>query len=172
MTTNGRTRHGNKAKSEDPLDSLYNLGEAIKDDFESDIERAIEQGIAKAKFTTASAADIDVRREGFLHLRENAEDRKRKNALKANRDRGTLAAHHLKILGDFAANGQQYVEDVIEHLVEDIPHRSPAVQPIAESLTRASAKILSAAYTESLQFLAERGPQEIDQATPPGQDQQ
>ena len=172
MTTNGRTRHGNKAKSEVPLGSLYDLGEDIKDSFEADLDRAIEQGIAKAKFTTSSAADIEVRHEGFLHLRENAEDRKRYEALKANQDRGTLTAHHLKLIGDFAANGQQYVEDVVEHLTEDIAHRSPAVQPVAESLTRASAKILSAAYTQSLQFLAERGFQEIDQATPPGQDQQ
>ena len=172
MTTNGRTRHGNKAKSEVPLGSLYDLGEAIKDDFAADLDRAIEQGIAKAKFTTSSAASIEVRHEGFLHLRENAEDRKRYEALKANQDRGTLTAHHLKLIGDFAANGQQYVEDVVEHLTEDIAHRSPAVQPVAESLTRASAKILSAAYTQSLQFLAERGFQEIDQATPPGQDQQ
>jgi hypothetical protein len=171
MTTNGRTRHGNKAKSEDPLDSLYNLGEDIKDGFEADLDRAIEQGIAKAKFTTSSGASIDVRHEGWLH-RENAEDRKRYEALKANQDRGTLTAHHLKLIGDFAANGQQYVEDVIEHLVEDIANRSAAVQPIGESLTRASAKILTAAYAQSLQFLAERGFQEIDQATPPGQHQQ
>ena len=172
MTTNGRTRHGKRAKSDDPLDSLYDLGEAIQDDFAADLDRAIEQGIAKAKFTTSSAANIDVRHEGFLHLRENAEDRKRYEAHKANKDRGTLTAHHLKLLGDFAANGQQYVEDVVEHLVEDIPHRSPAVQPVAESLTRASAKILAAAYSQSLQFLAEQGFKEIDQATPPGQHQQ
>jgi hypothetical protein len=172
MTTNGRTKHGNRAKSEVPLGSLYDLGEDIKDGFEADLDRAIEQGIAKARFTTSSAADIEVRHDqGLLH-RENPEDRKRKNALKANKDRGTLTAHHLKLIGDFAANGQQYVEDVIEHLVEDIPHRSPAVQPIGESLTRASAKILAAAYSQSLQLLAERGFQEIDQATPPGQDRQ
>jgi hypothetical protein len=172
MTTNGRTRHGNKAKSEVPLGSLYDLGEDIKDSFEADLDRAIEQGIAKAKFTASSAASIEVRHDqGLLH-RENPEDRKRYEALKANQDRGTLTAHHLKLIGDFAANGQQYVEDVVEHLTEDIAHRSPAVQPVAESLTRASAKILSAAYTQSLQFLAERGFQEIDQATPPGQDQQ
>jgi hypothetical protein len=172
MTANGRTRHRNGTKSEVPLGSLYNLGEDVKDSFEADIERAIEQSIARAKFTTSSAANIEVRHEGFLHLRENAEDRKRKNALKANRDRGTLTAHHLKLIGDFAANGQQYVLDVVEHLTEDIAHRSPTVQPIAESLTRASAKIVAAAYTESLQFLAERGSQEVDQATLPGQDQQ
>ena len=172
MTTNGRTGRRNGTKPEDPLESLYDLGEDIKDDFKADLDRAIEQGIAKAKFTASSAASIEVRHDqGLLH-RENPEDRKRYEALKANQDRGTLTAHHLKLIGDFAANGQQYVEDVVEHLTEDIAHRSPAVQPVAESLTRASAKILSAAYTQSLQFLAERGFQEIDQATPPGQDQQ
>jgi hypothetical protein len=171
MTTNGRTRHGNRAKSEDPLEDLFNLGEDIKDDFEADLDRAIEQSIAKAKFTTSGAADIEVRREGWLQ-RENAEDRKRKNALKANQDRGTLTAHHLKLIGDYAANGQQYVIDVVEHLTEDIANRPAAVQPVGETLTRASAKILTAAYAQSLQFLAERGFQTIDQATPPGQQQQ
>ena len=42
MTTNGRTRHGNKAKSEDPLDSLYNLGEDIKDAFEADLDVVVK----------------------------------------------------------------------------------------------------------------------------------
>jgi hypothetical protein len=172
MTTNGRSRPRNRTKSERPMNSLYDLGEDIKDGFEADLDRAIEQGIAKARFTTSSAADIEVRHDqGLLH-RENPEDRKRKNALKANKDRGTLTAHHLKLIGDYAANGQQYVEDVIEHLVEGIANRPAAVQPIGESLTRASAKILSAAYSQSLQLLAERGFQEIDQATPPGQAQQ
>jgi hypothetical protein len=171
MTTNGRTRRGNKAKAEDPLDSLYGLGDDIQDSYEADLDRAIEQSIAKAKFTTSGAADIEVRREGLLQ-RENPEDRKRKNALKANQDRGTLTAHHLKLIGDFAANGQQFVMEVVEHLTEDIANRPAAVQPIGESLTRASAKIVAAAYSQSLQFLAERGFQTIDQATPPGQHQQ
>jgi hypothetical protein len=172
MTTNGRTRHRNGTKSEDPVGSFYDLGEAVQDSFEADLDRAIEQSIAKAKFTTSSTADIEVRHEGVLHLRENAEDRKRKNALKANQDRGTLTAHHLKLIGDFAANGQQYVMDVAEHLTEVVARRSPAVQPVGESLTRESVKIVATAYTESLQFLAQRGFQEIDQATLPGQHQQ
>jgi hypothetical protein len=171
MATNGRTRHGNKAKSESPLGALYDLGEDIKDGFEADLDRAIEQSIAKAKFTTSSAANIDVRHEGWLH-RENAEDRKRYEALKANQDRGTLTAHHIKLIGDFAANGQDFVMEVAEHLTEDIANRPAAVQPLGESLTRASMKILAASYAQSLQFLAERGFQQIDQATPPGQHQQ
>jgi hypothetical protein len=171
MTTNGRTRHGNRAESEDRLESLYDLGEDIKDDFQAAIERAIDQSIARAKFTTSGAADIDVRHEGILH-RENPEDRKRKDALKANNDRGKLTAHHTKLIGDFSATGQQLVMDVAEHLTEDIANRPAAVQPIGESLTRASMKILTAAYAQSLQFLAERGFQEIDQATLPGQHQQ
>jgi hypothetical protein len=172
MTTNGRTRRGNRAKSEDPLDSLYDLGEDIKDDFQAEIERAIDQSIARAKFTTSSAADIEVRHDqGLLH-RENPEDRKRKDALKRNQDRGILTARHVKLIGDFAVTGQQYVIDVVEHLTEDIANRPAAVQPIGESLTRASAKILTATYAQSLQFLAERGFQTVDDATPPGQHQQ
>jgi hypothetical protein len=171
MTTNGRTRQGKRAKPEDPLDSLYDLGEDIKDGYEADLERAIEQSIARAKFTTSGAADIKVRREGWLQ-RENPEDLKRKNALKAIQDRGTLTARHIKLIGDFAANGQQYVMEVVEHLTEDIANRPAPLQPIGESLTRASAKILAASYAQSLQFLAERGFQEIDQATLPGQHQQ
>jgi N-acetylglutamate synthase-like GNAT family acetyltransferase len=59
-----------------------------------------------------------------------------------------------------------------EHLLEDVHSRPAELQPIAETLTNASLKILSAAYVESLQFLAERGFQTVDQATPPGQRQQ
>jgi hypothetical protein len=171
MTTNGRAGRRNGTKPQDPLDSLYDLGDDIQDTYEAEMERAIEQSIARAKFITSGAADIEVRREGWLQ-RENAEDRKRKDALKANKDRGTLTAHHLKLVGDFAANGQNFVMDVVEHLTEDIANRPATVQPIGEMLTRASAKIVAAAYTESLQFLAERGSQEVDQATLPGQHQQ
>jgi hypothetical protein len=171
MTSNGSVGHGKRAKSEGPLGDLYNLGEDLKAGYEADIDRAIEQSIARAKFTTSGAADIEVQHEGFLH-RENPEDRKRKNALKANKDRGTLTAHQLKLIVDFAANGQQYVMELAEHLTEDTANRPASVQPIGESLTRASLKIISASYAQSLQLLAERGFQTIDQATPPGQHQQ
>jgi hypothetical protein len=171
MITNGSVGHGKRAKSEVPFESLYNLGEDIKDSYEAALERAIEQSIARAKFTTAGAADIEVRHDqGLLH-RENPEDRKRKDALKRNQDRGTLTARHLKLIGDFTANGQQFVLDVGEHLVEDMHNRPAEVQPLAETLTKESMKIVAAAYAESLQFLAERGFQTIDQATPPGQQQ-
>jgi hypothetical protein len=171
MTTNGRVGKRKGTKSQDPLDPFYNLGEDIQDSYETAIERAIDQSIAMAKFTTPGAADIEVRREGWLR-RENAEDRKRKDALKRNQDRGTLTARHIKLIGDFAANGQQYVLDVAEHLTQDIANRPAAVQPLGETLTRVSVKVLTAAYAQSLQFLAERGFQTIDQATPPGQQQQ
>jgi hypothetical protein len=171
MTTNGRTKHRNRAKAEDPLEDLFNLGEDIQDSYQAEIEQAIEQSIARAKFTTSGAADIEVRREGWLQ-RENAEDRKRKDAQKANRDRGKLTAEQTKLLGDYTANGQRFIMDVAEHLTEDIANRPAAVQPVGETLTRASMKILTAAYAQSLQFLAERGFQEIDQATLPGQHQQ
>jgi hypothetical protein len=42
MTTNGRTRHGNRAKSDDPVDSFYNMGEVILEGYEADLDRAIE----------------------------------------------------------------------------------------------------------------------------------
>jgi hypothetical protein len=61
--------------------------------------------------------------------------------------------------------------DVGEHLLEDAHNRPAELQPIAETLTNASLKIVTAAYVESLKFLAERGFQTIDQATPPGQQQ-
>jgi hypothetical protein len=168
MTTNGRTRHRNGTKSEDPVDSFYDLGEEIQGSFEAAMERAIDQSIALARFTSSGAADIEVRREG-LTRRENAEDRKRKDALKRNRDRGKLTADHTKLLGDYAVNAQQYVLDVVEHMTEDIANRPAAVQSVGEMLTKGSAKILTANYLQSLQFIAERGFQTIDQATPPGQ---
>jgi hypothetical protein len=175
MTANG-SRGGRKGtKSQDSVGSLIDLGKDVINGFATDIDRAMEESTAireaEAKFGSPGAAGIEVRREGLLQ-RENPEDRKRKDALKANRDRGKLTADHTKLIGEFAANGQQFVMDVAEHLTEDIANRPAAVQPIGETLTRASMKILTAAYAQSLQFLAERGFQTIDQATPPEQQQQ
>ncbi len=175
MSTNGRVGGGKRSKAKDPLDSLIDLGEDVLESYEAAIEQAIEKSMAireaEAKFGAGGAAGIQVRREGLLQ-RENAEDRKRANALKANRDRGYLIADHLKTLGGFAAKGQEFVLDVVEHLTEDTHNRSAEVQPIAEMLTKASTKVISKAYVESLQFLGERGFQTIDQATPPSQQQQ
>jgi hypothetical protein len=179
MTTNGRVRGRKGTKPQDPLDSLINLGEDVLDGYEAAIEQAIEKSMAireaEAKFGNPGSAEIEVRNpsvfQGFLR-RENPEDRKRYEALKANRDRGYLTADHLKILGGFAAKGQEFVLDVVEHLTEDNHNRSAEVQPIAEMLTKASTKVISKAYVESLQFLGERGFQTIDQATPPAQRQQ
>jgi hypothetical protein len=175
MTTNGR-RGGRKAtKSQDPVDYVINLGKDVLDSYEAAVEQAIEKSMAireaEAKFGNPGAGGIEVRHEGFLR-RENAEDRERANALKANRDRGYLTADHLKLVGGFAAKGQEFVLDVVEHLTEDSHTRSAEVQPIAEMLTQASTKIVVASYVESLKFLAERGFQTIDQATPPRQRQQ
>jgi hypothetical protein len=178
MTTNGRVGGRKRTKAKDPLDSLIDLGEDILDGYEAAIEQAIEKSMAireaEAKFGNPGSAGIEVRQgsifQGLLR-RENPEDRKRYEALKANRDRGYLTADHLKILGGFGANGQRFILDVVEHLVEDTHTRPAEVQPIAETLTNASTKIISAAYAESLKFLAERGFQEINQATSPGQQQ-
>jgi hypothetical protein len=176
MSTNGRVGGGKRTKAKDPLDSLIDLGEDILDGYEAAIEQAIEKSMAireaEAKFGTSGAAGIEVRKAGIfqgLLTREDPEDRKRYEALKANRDRGILTADHIKIIGGFAVNGQRFVLDVVEHLVEDTHTRPAEVQPIAETLTNASTKILSAAFAESLKFLAERGFQTVDQATLPGQ---
>jgi hypothetical protein len=176
MTTNGRVGGRKKTKPEDPVDYIINLGKDILDGYEAAVDEAVNKSKAireaEAKFGNPGSGGIEIRHDqGLLH-RENPEDRKRYEAFKANRDRGYLTADHIKILGGFAAKGQEFVLDVGERLIEDAHNRPPEVQPLAETLSNASMKILSAAYAESLKFLAERGFQEIDQATPPGQHQQ
>ena len=179
MTTNGRTGDRKTKKSQDPVDYIINLGKDVLDGYEAAIEQAIEKSMAireaDAKFGNPGAAGIEVRRGHIfqgLFTREDPEDRKRYEALKANRDRGYLTADHIKIVGGFAAKGQEFVLDVGEHLLEDMHNRPAEIQPLAETLTNASMKILAAAYTESLKFLAERRYQTSDQETPPGQHRQ
>ncbi len=154
------------------MDYIINLGKDVMDGYEAAMEQALEKSMAireaEAKLGNAGTAGIEVRHEGWLQ-RENPDDRKRADALKANRDRAKLTALHLKDLGDFAANGEQFVLDVVTHLTQ-ITHDLPdEVQPVGEVLTKASTRVLSAAYVKSLQFLEERGSQEIDQATKPRQ---
>ena len=176
MTTNGRTAGHKGTKAQDPVDYVISLGKDVLDSYGAAMEQAIEKSMAireaETKFGNPGSAGIEVRRGNIfqgLFTREDPEDRKRYEALKANRDRGYLTADHIKIVGGFAAKGQEFVLDVVEHLTEDT-HTQPAeVQPIAELLTQASTKILVASYVESLKFLAERGFQTIDQATPPRQ---
>jgi transcriptional regulator with XRE-family HTH domain len=127
------------------------------------VEKSLKHRAAEAKFGTPAGAKIEVRREGLLR-RENPQDRKRKNALKANKDRGTLTAHHLKDLEGFAASGQRYVLDAIEHLKEVTDDLPDELQPIAETLTKATTKIISASYVECLKFLAAWGIQDTEQA--------
>jgi hypothetical protein len=175
MTTNWRVVNGNGTKPEDPVGAFKNLGKDVVRGLAAEIDQAITKGMAIREaeaFGNPGSADIKVRREGFLFRHDNPEDRKRFEAKKANRDRGYLTADHLKILGGFAAKGQQFVLDVGEHLLADAHNRPAEEQPIAETLTNASMKILSAAYIESLQFLAEQGFQTVNQATPPDQQQQ
>ena len=97
--------------------------------------------------------------------RENPEDRKRFEAWKANRDRGYLTGDHLKLIGGFVANGEKFVLDVGNHLNEITNDLPDELRPVGEVLSNASMRILSGAYVESLQFLAEMGFQEIAQAT-------
>jgi hypothetical protein len=174
MTTNWRVVNGNGTKPEDAVAAFKNLGKDVVHGLAAEIDQAITKSMAIREaeaFGNPGSGDIEVRREGLLR-RENPEDRKRFEAKKANRDRGYLTADHLKILGGFAAKGQQFVLDVGEHLLADAHNRPAEEQPIAETLTNASMKILSAAYIESLQFLAEQGFQTVNQATPPDQQQQ
>jgi hypothetical protein len=165
VNKNGQAVEGN---TEDLLDALYQMGGALMQEHQAVIDRAIEQCAAKVKFGTPGRADIEVRREG-LRRRENPADRRRYEALKANRDRAILTARHLNDLGGFAASGQQYVMEVIEHLTDMSKDFPEDLQPISEALTKASAKILTGSYAECLKFLAEMGFLEIAEATPPGQ---
>jgi hypothetical protein len=175
MTTNGRDTTRNGTKPQDPLEYLKHMGKDVMHGFDAAVDRVMNKSRAikeaEAKFGIPGASDIEVRFEGLLH-RKNPEDSKRYEAKKANRDRGVLTADQLKLLGGFAANGQKYVLDVGTHLTEITNALPEELQPVGETLTNASLKILSMSYIESLQFLAERGFQTIDQATPPGQYQQ
>jgi hypothetical protein len=175
MTTNGRVGARNGTKPKDPLGAFKNLGKEVLDGYEAAMERAINKSNAireaEAKFGTPGPAGIEVRREGLLQ-RENPEDRKRADTLKKNRDRGYLTADHLKLLGGFAVNGQQYVMDVVERLSEATDDLPDELQPIGELLTNVSTKIMTSSYAECLKFLAEMGFLEIAQATPPEQHQQ
>jgi hypothetical protein len=174
MTSNGRAAGGKKTKSKDPLGSLIDLGKDVMHNYEAMIDQAMNKSMAireaETKFGTPGTAGIKVRREGLLQ-RENPEDRKRADALKANHDRGYLTADHLKGLGGFAVNGQQYVMDVVERLSEATDDLPEELQPIGEVLTNLSTKVMTNSYAECLQFLAEMGFLEIAQATKPGQQQ-
>jgi hypothetical protein len=174
MTTNWQAVNGNGSEPEDPMWFLKNTGKNIVDDYEHAINRAIEksQAIREAerKFGTPGTADITLRREGLLR-RVNPEDRERANALKANRDRGILTAHHLKDLGGFAVNGQQYVLDVVTRLTQITDDLPNDLQPVGELLTNTSTRVLITSYGECLKLLAEMGFQEIAQATKPKQQQ-
>jgi hypothetical protein len=108
MSTNGKVGEEKRTKSQDPLESLFDLGEDVVHGFEAAVERALNKSQAikeaEAKFGSSGIADIDVRHEGWLR-REDPEDRKRADALKANRDRKILSAHHINDLGGFAVSG-------------------------------------------------------------------
>jgi hypothetical protein len=176
MTTNG-SRGGQKGtKPQDPLGSLIDLGKDVISGFAADIDRAMEQSTAiraaEAKFGAPGVADIEVRHEGFLNLRENAEDRKRKNALKANRDRKVLSAHHLNDLGGLVVTGEKYVLDVAEHLSDVTDNLPDHLQPLGQTLTKAGVQILSGTFIELVKFNAEMGTLEITEATKPGQHRQ
>jgi len=175
MTTNGRVGVGNGTKPEDPVGAFMNMGKDVLNGYEALIDQAINKSLAireaQEKFGTTGTAGINVRREG-LRRRENPEDRKHADVLKANRDRGILTGHHLKDVVGFVVNGQQFVMDAAERLTEITAELPDDLQPLGTTLTKASLQIISGSFVESAKFLAERGFQEIDQATKPGQQQQ
>jgi hypothetical protein len=175
MTTNWRVVNGNGTKPEDPLGAFKNLGKDLLEDYQATIDQALNKGMAireaEAKFGSPGTPGIKVRREGLLR-RENPEDRKRADTLKANRDRQILTAHHVKDVGQFIASGQKFVMDVAVHLRETTADLPDDLQPLGMTLTKASLQILSGTFIESAKFNAEMGLQEITQATMPGQQQQ
>jgi hypothetical protein len=177
MTTNGKAVNWEfvAEKGANPqVDSFINAGKAVLQGFEAEIEQAMNKSMAIQEaeaFGSPTRGNIEVRREG-MRRRENPEDRKRYEAQKANLDRGKLTAQNLKIVGGFAVSGEQFVLDVGTHLSEVTDNLPPHMRPVGQALTNASMKVLTAAYARSLTFLAERGFDEIDQATPPGRHQQ
>jgi hypothetical protein len=175
MSTNGRVGGGKRTKAKDPLDSLIDLGKDVINGFAADVDRAMEESTAireaEAKFGSPGAAGIEVRREGLLQ-RENAEDRKRANALKANRDRKVLSAHHLNDLGGLVVTGEKFVLDVAEHLSDVTDNLPDHLQPLGQTLTKAGIQILSGTLIELVKFNAETGIREITEATKPGQHRQ
>jgi DUF1680 family protein len=175
MTTNGSRGGQNGTKPQNPRGSLIDLGKDVMNGFAADIDRAMEESTAireaEAKFGSPGAAGIEVRREG-LRQRENPEDRKRKNALKANRDRKVLSAHHLNDLGGLVVTGEKFVLDVAEHLSDVTDNLPDHLQPLGQTLTKAGVQILSGALIELVKFNAEMGFLEITEATKPGQHRQ
>jgi hypothetical protein len=89
----------NKANPEDPLWFIKSPSQALPEDVQAAIELALEQGAlireADANFGTGK---IEQRREG-LRRRENADDRQRIDAKKANHDRKIMSGNHLNELG-------------------------------------------------------------------------
>lgn len=170
-TTNGRVGKG--TKPEDPLGAFKSLGKDILDGFDAAIDEAMNKSLAvreaERKFGAPGTAGIEVRQEGHIFRRENPEDRKRADALKANRDRKTLSAEHIKDLGAYAVAGETYVLDIAEYLSDKTDTLPGHLQPLGQTLTKASVQIVSTAYIESLKHNAEMGFLEITAATQPGQ---
>jgi hypothetical protein len=176
MTTNGNGVNWEKvdktgAEPEDPMWFLKDPGKALAADYQAAIDLALEKGAllrdAEASFGNAK---IKQRHEGLLH-RENADDRQRIDALKANHDRKVLSGDHLKELGELVAAGLEFVMDVSEYLENRNAVRPASLQPLGNALNQATIKILTGALIESAKLNAETGNQEIVRATPPGQRQ-
>jgi hypothetical protein len=176
MTTNGNGVNWemvteNKGNPDDPLWFIKSPGKALAEDYQAAIDLALDQGaLIRDAETKFGKAKIKQRHEGLLH-RENADDRQRIDALKANHDRKVLSGDHLKELGELVAAGLEFVMDVSEYLENRNAVRPASLQPLGNALNQATIKILTGALIESAKLNAETGNQEIVRATPPGQRQ-
>jgi transcriptional regulator with XRE-family HTH domain len=113
-------------------------------------------------------SSIEVRRKGLV--RKNAGGLAGIEAVKANRDREILAAHHLNDLGGFAASGKKYIMNIMEDVIDMDNDASEELQPIGQALTEIINEELTGTFAESLTMIGELGFQENALATKPGQE--
>src|SRR5918992_6274958 len=142
MVTNGQPVNwemvdGNGAKPEDPLWFLKSPGKALAEDYQAAIDLALEKGaLLRAAETKFGNAKIKQRHEGVLH-RENADDRQRIDAFKANHDRKVLSADHLNELIQFSAAGLECVMNYAEYQEKRNAVRPASLQPLGNALNKA-----------------------------------
>jgi hypothetical protein len=141
MTANGKgvnwemvTENG--AKPEDPLWFTKNPGRALAADYQAEIDLALEQGALLREAEKFGSAEIKQRHEGLLR-RENADDRRRIDAFKANHDRKVLSGDHLKELGELAVAGEEFIMNVAEYLEKSNAARPASMQPLGNALNKA-----------------------------------
>jgi hypothetical protein len=117
---------------------------------------------------TFGNAEIKQRREG-VRRRENADDRQRIDAQKANHDRKVMSGDHLNELIQFTAAGLECIMNYAQYQEKRNAARPASLQPLGNALTNAAIQILSGTFIEDVKLNAEAGNQEIILATKPGQ---